>query len=103
MVSETTMVPEQFVSEITRRPFSLDKEFPVRWIILKNCDSHMLIVIGHHIAMDGQSMSVLSSEVMGLLKCDESNFAISSEFSKMHAIEVSNLIQWLSTQTFNAI
>ncbi|KAI7763057.1 hypothetical protein LZL87_011200 [Fusarium oxysporum] len=87
MVSETAIVPEQFVAEVTRRPFSLDKEFPVRWIVLKNSDSYMLIVIGHHIAMDGQSMSVLSSELMGRLKYPEADFAISSEFSKMHAIE----------------
>uniref|UniRef100_A0A0C4DIN8 Uncharacterized protein n=1 Tax=Fusarium oxysporum (strain Fo5176) TaxID=660025 RepID=A0A0C4DIN8_FUSOF len=87
MVSEAAIVPEQFVAEITRRPFSLEKEFPVRWIILQNSDSYMLFVIGHHIAMDGQSISVLSSELMGLLKNPEERFPLSSDFSKMNAIE----------------
>ncbi|WZH48361.1 amino acid adenylation domain protein [Fusarium acuminatum] len=87
MASEATIVSEQFVAEITRRPFSLDKEFPVRWIIVENPDSHMLFVIGHHVAVDGQSMTVLSSELMGLLTNSQEKLPASSDFSRMHAIE----------------
>lgn len=98
MASEATIVSEQFVSEITRRPFSLDKEFLVRWIIVENPDSHMLFVVGHHVAVDGQSMTILSNELMGQLTNSQEKLPAASDFSRMHAIEVSDITLWPSSR-----
>ncbi len=60
-----------------RRGFDLSKQFPVRWIISMDYSareqsltgpSYTLYAVGHHIAVDGVSMSMLSKELLQSLR-----------------------------------
>lgn len=60
-----------------RRSFNLSSQFPVRWVIMQkmSMDNHGalqigydLYVVGHHIAIDGASMSYLSQCILQQLK-----------------------------------
>ncbi|KAB8255140.1 hypothetical protein BDV32DRAFT_154554 [Aspergillus pseudonomiae] len=60
------------VSSTLRRSFDLSTEFPVRWVILQKMSAengilrthYDLYIVGHHIAVDGSSMSYLSQRIL---------------------------------------
>ncbi|KAE8143523.1 hypothetical protein BDV38DRAFT_231552 [Aspergillus pseudotamarii] len=60
------------VSSALRRSFDLSVEFPVRWVILQKVSTsngmlqthYDLYIVGHHIAVDGSSMSYLSQCIL---------------------------------------
>ncbi len=53
--------------QAARRPFDLSHETPLRALLLRlDEDEHLLVVVLHHIASDGWSMSVLVREVAAL-------------------------------------
>lgn len=72
------IVDETKLHAALRRPFQLSSQFPVRWVIrmelacagggavLRN--SYSVFAVGHHIAVDGTSMSLLSNELMKALE-----------------------------------
>ena len=63
------------LNESLRRPFNLSEDYPIRWVIQQNLsveggqlNSHLeLYAIGHHIAVDGSSMSYLSIQLLNEL------------------------------------
>lgn len=67
------------LQEALRRSLNLSTEFPVRWIIHQSFtvangslkSAYTLYAMGHHIAVDGSSMSHLSREILQLLSGEE--------------------------------
>lgn len=59
-----------------RQSFDLSTQFPVRWVILQKLSTnngvlrthHDLYIVGHHIAVDGSSMSYLSQCILQQLQ-----------------------------------
>ena len=64
------------LSSSLRRSFDLSSEFPVRWVILHDTTiqggkvqtTYRLFAVGHHIAVDGFSLSLLSKQILRLLE-----------------------------------
>lgn len=60
------------LQQALRKPFDLSKEFPVKWIVHQQLSyvtggvntSYTIYAMGHHIAVDGSSMSQLSYELL---------------------------------------
>ncbi len=53
--------------EVCRRPFDLQKEWPLRGALLRCADEdHVLVLVTHHIASDGWSNDVLFTELSAL-------------------------------------
>lgn len=71
-----------------RSPFDLSTEFPVKWIVHQQMSyangalqtAYTIYAMGHHIAVDGSSMSHLSHEILQLAdeKAEASSEAVSS-------------------------
>lgn len=74
------------LAELLRQPFDLSKQFPVRWIIYTHLavikgrlqTTYTVYAMGHHIAVDGSSMSYLSSQILELASQDEPAQALPS-------------------------
>lgn len=64
---EQCAISEKAMKEIIRQPFSLPNELPARWIILQDTDAYRVYLVGHHIVVDGQSMTIISKEFLELL------------------------------------
>ncbi|XP_044717203.1 AMP-binding enzyme domain-containing protein [Hirsutella rhossiliensis] len=66
------------LAQALRRPFDLSKEFPVRWVIHQHFasnegflkSSYTVYAMGHHIAVDGSSISYLSRRFLELVSQD---------------------------------
>ncbi|KAM3435501.1 hypothetical protein MY4824_004817 [Beauveria thailandica] len=86
------------VTEILHRPFLLDRELPARWVILQDPDTFRVYVVGHHIVIDGQSMSILSREFLDLLSPSSTGLPPALPFRDMHMIERA----WLNTAAYNS-
>ncbi|MEU6078361.1 amino acid adenylation domain-containing protein [Micromonospora sp. NPDC047074] len=55
---------EAVIGEATSRPFRLDREWPLRVLLLRvAADHHVLALVAHHIAVDGWAVDVLTREV----------------------------------------
>lgn len=75
------VLDESKLQEALRRPFQLSHQSPVRWVVLIKVSlaggvvqqSHTVFAAGHHIGVDGTSMSVLSSELLEALEAGEEN------------------------------
>ncbi|KAL1924342.1 uncharacterized protein VTP21DRAFT_7377 [Calcarisporiella thermophila] len=70
-----TALPQQDLTKLIRVPFKLEKEFPVRFLISHDPDastvrSTAIYIVGHHIALDGISFSLLSREFWAFLESD---------------------------------
>ncbi|KAF2733364.1 acetyl-CoA synthetase-like protein [Polyplosphaeria fusca] len=50
------------------RPFDLRTELPARWWIVRGEKSCMVYLVAHHVAVDGQSMSILSNELLEIIE-----------------------------------
>jgi Condensation domain len=56
-----------FILAEANRPFSLDRDPPARWSLLKLADDeHILVILLHHIASDGWSEAILNRELSQL-------------------------------------
>jgi hypothetical protein len=86
---EATAVPEAEVTKMLRRPFDLQNEAPARWLILKDAKVLRVYLVGHHIVVDGTSMSLISGEFIELIEDFNEVLPPLAEFSQMHMIEVS--------------
>ncbi|KAK2590901.1 hypothetical protein QQS21_011413 [Conoideocrella luteorostrata] len=75
-------------AQLFHRPFQLEDEFAARWIILQGADTIKVYMIGHHIIVDGHSMSLLSSELLEILARRVSQLPVPVHFSQMGVIEV---------------
>ena len=80
------------VQSLLRTAVDLSAEFAVRWLIVSGDLETELYLVSHHIALDGASMSELSTEFFSMLSYKERpDFgAISDSFSKAHMMEVSH-------------
>jgi amino acid adenylation domain-containing protein len=59
-------VPAFVEAEATRR-FALDRECPLRWrVVAIGPEEHVLVLVFHHVAMDGWSMGILTRELWAL-------------------------------------
>ncbi len=85
---EVTAVPEAEVTRMLRRPFDLQNEAPARWLILKDAQVLRVYLVGHHIVVDGTSMSLISGELLDLIGNSNKTLPSLAEFSQMHMIEV---------------
>ncbi|KAK7033817.1 hypothetical protein R3P38DRAFT_2519696 [Favolaschia claudopus] len=74
------------VQNILRTAVDLTSEFAVRWVIIHGDSETTLYLITHHIAVDGTSMSSLSSELFALLE-DKSVESNAEGFHKAHMAE----------------
>ncbi|KAK5678769.1 hypothetical protein LTS12_029396, partial [Elasticomyces elasticus] len=84
------------MKQIIRQPFSLSNELPARWIILQDIDVYRVYLVGHHIVVDGQSMTIISKEFLELLDNPDTKLPSPTAFSAMHMIEVSHFLSILS-------
>ncbi|KAM3505259.1 hypothetical protein MY10362_003058 [Beauveria mimosiformis] len=91
-------ISQSTVTEILHRPFLLDRELPARWVILQAPDTFRVYVVGHHIVIDGQSMSILSREFLDLLSPSSTGLPPTIPFRDMHMIERA----WLNTAAYNS-
>lgn len=79
------------------RPINLEKEPPVRWVILQDKEEFRVYCVSHHIAVDGHSMSILSKEFLSLLYEPECPLENAVEFKNMHMLEVGLLRSTVNT------
>jgi amino acid adenylation domain-containing protein len=57
---------EEHVRRFIQRKFDLEREIPVRWILFDfGQERHQLVVVIHHVAVDGWSLSILVKELIG--------------------------------------
>ena len=85
---EESVVSEHAMKQILRRPFNLHHELPAKWVVLHDAQAFRVYIVGHHIIVDGQSMSLISREFMELLGNSEGSLPSLAEFSTMHMMEV---------------
>lgn len=83
------ILTEDSVKSILRRPFALTEELLARWVIVQDLELFRVYLVGHHINLDGQSMTILSKEFLDLLDGRDTSLPPTSEFKDMHMIEVS--------------
>ena len=58
---------DRLMSEIIRRPFDLEKDWPLRTALIQlGTDEHVLLLVAHHIASDGWSNDILFRELSAL-------------------------------------
>lgn len=88
---EASAVPEREVTKMLRRPFDLQSEPPARWLVLQDAQVFRVYLVGHHIVVDGSSMSLISREFLELIEDPERPMASLDDFSHMHMIEVSSV------------
>ena len=87
---ENGSLDSQMIKNAVRQPFDLQNESPVRWVVVEQPFSKIqLYLVAHHIAVDGTSMSLLSTELLELFRGEplESTDA-PTRFSQMHLFEV---------------
>ncbi|KAF4471968.1 amino acid adenylation domain [Fusarium albosuccineum] len=78
---------ERAVTQILRKPFMLQHEFPVRWVIVQDPEAFRVYIVTHHIAIDGQSMSIISREFLDLLNNPDAVLPLGVPFSNAHMKE----------------
>ena len=77
------------INSAVRRPFDLDHEFAVRWVVVQQESTTLLFLVSHHVLLDGTSMSLLSAELVQL--CNKESLTTVGEafnFSQAHLLEV---------------
>ncbi|KAB2573376.1 Hybrid PKS-NRPS synthetase TAS1 [Lasiodiplodia theobromae] len=84
---ESSSVTESSVTTILRQPFNLREEYPARWVVLQDASTYRVFLVGHHIAVDGGSMSILSQEFLELMENRNANLPLPVDFSRMHLFE----------------
>lgn len=94
---ETTAIAEGEVTKMLRRPFDLQNEPPARWLVLRDAQVFRVYLVGHHIIVDGSSMSLISREFLDLVENADQQLPPLSDFSHMHMIEVSQRTMMSST------
>jgi len=58
---------DRLMNEITRRPFDLEKDWPLRTALIRLAnDEHVLLLVTHHIASDGWSNEIMFRELSAL-------------------------------------
>lgn len=85
---EASAVTEGAMTRILRKPFALQHELPARWVILQDSEAFRVYIVGHHIVVDGQSMTNISREFMELLDNPDAVLPPVVGFSTMHMTEV---------------
>jgi amino acid adenylation domain-containing protein len=56
----------QLMTDVGERPFDLAAEWPLRAYLIRMSDQeHVLLLVAHHIAVDGISMDILADELAG--------------------------------------
>lgn len=85
---QDSAISEKAMTKILRRPFDLENELPARWVILQDPEAYRVYIVGHHIVVDGQSMTIISREFLELLDNPEAKLPPATEFSTMHMAEV---------------
>ncbi|XWW97293.1 hypothetical protein V2A60_005275 [Cordyceps javanica] len=91
-------ISQSTITEILHQPICLDRELPVRWVILQDPDTFRVYVVGHHIVVDGQSMSILSQEFLALLDSSDQKLPPAISFRDMHMMERA----WMETEAYKA-
>lgn len=77
------------LNSILHSAVNLSSQFAVRWIISEGNSATDLYLVAHHIAMDGISMSVLSTELHNfVLDSTIPQGGLSNNFHIAHMIEV---------------
>ncbi|KAJ7208643.1 amino acid adenylation domain protein [Mycena pura] len=90
LTSPSTPIDQAMIHSCLRTAVDLSSEFAVRWVIVQEGSNIDLYLVAHHIALDGKSMSVLSSELLEILSISESQSkspVVSDTFHKMHIME----------------
>ncbi|MHA4842635.1 amino acid adenylation domain-containing protein [Flavitalea antarctica] len=60
---------EQLIHDLVSRPFDLSKDYPIRASLIRAVDGgYKLVVVMHHIASDGWSVSILVHEILGFYR-----------------------------------
>jgi hypothetical protein len=85
---ETTCVAEAQMKKMLRRPFDLQNELPARWLVLRDAKVLRVYLVGHHIVVDGASMSLISKEFLELVADVDAVLPPLADFSQMHMVEV---------------
>lgn len=83
-------VPEKQLFQALHEPFDLEHEVAVRWYVIEQGSCKLVYLVSHHIALDGVSLSLLSSELFDILG-DKGHCSsqLSDTFSQAHFAEVS--------------
>nr|POF14112.1 hybrid pks-nrps synthetase tas1 [Quercus suber] len=85
---EESALSETAVKRILRRPVDIRNQLPARWLILQDAAVTRVYIVGHHIALDGQAMTILSGEFLKLLKDPNTVLPEPADYTKMHMIEL---------------
>ncbi|KAM4066491.1 AMP-binding enzyme [Hirsutella rhossiliensis] len=84
---ETSPIAEHAMTRILRTPFALQHQLPARWVILQDPRAFRVYIVGHHIVVDGQSMTNLSREFLELLEDPDAVLPPAVQFNAMHMAE----------------
>lgn len=99
---EATGVPESEVTKMLRRPFDLQNEPLARWLVLRDAEVFRVYLVGHHIVVDGSSMSLISREFLDLVEDMNKPLPPLADFSHMHMIEVSQIMSFFFSPFWQA-
>ncbi|KAM5343580.1 hypothetical protein ACJ41O_012117 [Fusarium nematophilum] len=75
------------MTQILRRPFMLHRELPARWVIVRDVEVFRVYMVAHHIAVDGQSMSIISRTFLDLLDNPDMPLPPGLQFCNAHMME----------------
>lgn len=85
-------MPEQQLFQALHEPFDLEHELAVRWYVIEQASGKLVYLVSHHIALDGVSLSRLSSELFDILGDKKHGPSqLSDTFSRAHLAEVSGI------------
>ena len=88
LVQREAAISEAAMKDLLHQPIMVDRELPMRWAILQDPEAFRVYVVGHHIIVDGQSMSILSQEFLSLLEAPHTTLPPAAAFKDMHMMEV---------------
>ncbi|KAL9117893.1 MAG: hypothetical protein Q9187_005564, partial [Circinaria calcarea] len=81
-------IGSQAIASALRHGFDLFHEYPARWLVVQQTSMTLLYLVAHHVALDGTSMSLLSTEFLRLFKAESSiNPDYIERFSQAHIVE----------------
>ncbi|KJZ80421.1 hypothetical protein HIM_00271 [Hirsutella minnesotensis 3608] len=93
---ETSAITEDAMTQVLRTPFALQRQLPAKWVILQDPKAFRAYLVGHHIVVDGQSMTNISREFLELLENPDAVLPSPVPFSTMHMAERA----WARSQTY---
>lgn len=80
------------------RPFDLEEELPIRFLLLDGVDTRSLVIVAHHIACDGWSFRILAEDLSAMISGTELSSSAGPDYldyARWQTSEVANETAWV--------